>query len=417
MRIVWTVIFVAALGAGGYLLWRQAPREAEERRWANRPTTAVAEYRDIEFNIIVAGEIAPAEQVSVRPEIHGRIATLDVDIGDRVKKGDVLFNLDDKELRQQKSSVEVEVDRARLQLEQARRDFQRAEQLFKANLLPMETYEASRTSLELASNALQRAERELDLLEERLTKTKIVAPFDCTVLTRPVSVGQAVAGSSGMAGGTEVLVIADLNNLIINAHVNQADVTHLKPGMMVAVAIEAIPGLAVTGQVERIAPQATLRNNIKGFATRIALKNVDPRIQPGMTANITIPVGRAEGALAVPLAAVFTEQNERFVYVKQPDGQFEKRPVQIGLSDYFYAEVVSGLEEGEVVALEPPPGVNLGAARAELAGSGKAGGPADRLRNSKGGERRGPGLPGSGGRGPSSGNGGPRGPRGSRLTS
>jgi RND family efflux transporter MFP subunit len=361
----------------------------------------------------VAGEIAPAEQVSVRPEINGRIATLEVDIGDRVKKGQVLFTLDDKELQQQRSSSQVEVDRARLQLEQARRDFARAEQLFRANLLPLETYEASRTSLELASNALQRAERELALIEERLTKTKIVAPFDCTVLTRPVSVGQAVAGSGGISGGTEVLVIADLNNLIINAHVNQADVTYLKPGMTVEVAIEAVPGLKVIGEVERIAPQATLRNNIKGFATRIALKNVDPRIQPGMTANITIPVARAEGALAVPLAAVFTEQGERFVFVKQPDGQFEKRPVQIGLSDYFYAEVVSGLEEGEVVALEPPPGVSLGSVRAELAGSGRAGGPSERMRNGKAGERRSSGSLG-GPRGSGSGEGTPRGlrPRG-----
>ena len=79
----------------------------------------------------------------------------------------------------------------------------------------------------------------------------------------------------------------------------------------------------MTGVVERIAPQATIKNNIKGFAARILLKNVDPRVRPGMTANIKIPVASADNVMAVPLAAVFTEKNpetgqmERFVYVEQ----------------------------------------------------------------------------------------------------
>jgi hypothetical protein len=145
--------------------------------------------------------------------------------------------------------------------------------------------------------------------------------------------------------------------------------------MKVQIAVEAVMGLKVSGTIERIAPQATFRNNIKGFATRIALADVDTRIQPGMTANITIPVASAEGVLAVPLGAVFTEQNDRFVYVKKNDTEFEKRSVQIGLSDYFHAEVVSGLQEGEIVSLEMPPGETLGGPDKGLAGvNGKAGG-------------------------------------------
>jgi hypothetical protein len=105
--------------------------------------------------------------------------------------------------------------------------------------------------------------------------------------------------------------------------------------------------------VDRIAPQATVRNSIKGFATRIVIKNIDARVQPGMTATITVPVASADNVLAVPLGAVFTEQGERYVYVKNGE-EFEKRPVQVGLSDYFYAEVASGVKAGEVVSLEVP---------------------------------------------------------------
>jgi len=87
--------------------------------------------------------------------------------------------------------------------------------------------------------------------------------------------------------------------MVINAHINQADVTRLKIGQQVEVAVEAVAGLKVTGNVERIAPQATIKNNIKGFAARILLKDVDPRVRPGMTANIQIPVASADNVVAV----------------------------------------------------------------------------------------------------------------------
>jgi hypothetical protein len=118
--------------------------------------------------------------------------------------------------------------------------------------------------------------------------------------------------------------------------------------------------LKVLGKIERIAPQATYKNNIKGFAVRIVIKEPDRRIRPGMTANIEIPVSAADNVAAVPLAAVFTEQNpetqttDRFVYVKKGDSTVERRPVQIGISDFFFAEIQSGLAPGEVVMLEAP---------------------------------------------------------------
>jgi RND family efflux transporter MFP subunit len=244
-------------------------------------------------------------------------------------------------------------------LEKAKRDYERSKQLYADKLISQELFDDTKTQYELARNALERTEKALHLVEYQLTKTQILAPFDCTVLTRPVSVGQAVSGSGGFNSGTEVLTIANLNEMVINAHINQADVTRLKIGQQVEVQVEAVAGLKVAGTVERIAPQATIKNNIKGFAARILLKGIDPRVRPGMTSNVQIPVASADNVVAVPLAAVFTETNpetgqtERYVFVKKEDG-FERRPVQIGVSDYFYAEVQNGLSPGEVVALELP---------------------------------------------------------------
>ena len=346
-----------AAAFGGYSLWNNWQKTHVTASTPIRPTIATVELRDINFCVNAAGEIGPAEQVSVRPEINGKIELLPVDVGDTVKKGALLFKLDDKELQQEKASNMTDIDKARLGLEKGERDFKRAQQLLADKLISQELYDDTKTAFDLAKNALESSHRALAITEEHLAYTQVHAPFDCTILTRPVSMGQAVSGSGGFNSGTEVLTIADLNDMIINAQVNQADVPRIKAEQVVEVTVEAVAGLVVTGVVERVYPQATIKNNIKGYPARIALKNVDPRVRPGMTANVKIPVASAAKVAAVPLAAVFTEksadsgQMERFVYVQQGE-LFEKRVVKVGISDYFYAEVREGLAAGEVVSTE-----------------------------------------------------------------
>lgn len=356
----WIVISLIAIGGGYWAVQKWVdlkPKSDAPASIASRPTTAKVETRSIEFKVTAAGEIGPAEQVSVRPEINGLIKTLLVDIGDRVKKGQVLFTLDDADLQIEKQSREAEIEATKIQLEKAQRNYERSKDLFGASLISKELFEDTKTEYELAKNALDRAEKNLSNVKYRLTKTKVEAPFDCTVLTRPVSIGQAVSGSGGFNSGTEVLTIADLSNMIVNAHVNQADVTRLSSGQEVEIAVESVPGLSMKGVVERVAPQSTIKNSVKGYPARIRIneKDIDPRVRPGMTANLSIPVVSTENAVAVPLAAVFTEQGERFVFVKKNDDKedsFEKRTVQLGIADYDYAEVLSGLKAGEIVSLE-----------------------------------------------------------------
>ncbi|MGE3310202.1 MAG: efflux RND transporter periplasmic adaptor subunit [Limisphaerales bacterium] len=374
MRAVILGLVILGVGVGGFFVWRSSRSAAALAEAADaagkRPTTALVERGAVNFAVGVAGEIGPAEQVSVRPEVNGRISELPVDVGDQVKKDSLLFALDDRDLKlevetrqKQIESAKLQLDKARIAMDQAKRDFERDQELFEVHLLAEQAFEASRErhqssikDYEIARNGIERAEKDFALAEERLSRARIVAPFDCTVLTRPISSGQAVSGSGGFNSGTEVLTIADLSAMVINAHVNQADVTRLRSGMQVNVEVDAVPGLKVRGEVERIAPQATLRNNIKGYATRIVLKELDPRVQPGMTANISIPVFSADDVLTVPLTAVFSEQGERYVFVKNGD-TFERRDVVVGISDLFRAEIKSGLSEGEVVSLEQPPGL------------------------------------------------------------
>src|SRR5882724_130286 len=348
------LIVVVGVGVAGYLRLSSNRQKAPVSGAPIHSNTATIEFRNINFAVTAAGEIGPDDMVSVRPEIQGRISELPVDIGDKISKGTVLCSLDDSDLQTERSSQITQIEGAKLTVEKARRNYERNKRLSESHLVSQEVYDDSVTDFELAKNSLELAQKDLSQVEDKIAKTHIIAPFDCTILTRPVSVGQTVSGSGGVSGGTEIMTIANLKEMIITAHMNQADVPRLKNGQDVEVDVEAVPGLKIKGFVERVAPQATIKNNIKGFATQIRLRDLDPRVRPGMTANMIIPLQSAEHAVAIPLAAVFSEENERYAYVRRETGEFEIRPLRIGVADFQYAEVLDGLQNGNVVSLIRP---------------------------------------------------------------
>ena len=363
MKNVFIVLLVMVATYFGYLQFgnNEKQNSSSTESFKKRKTTSEIEARDINFSVTVAGEISPAEKVSVRPEVNGKIAELAVDISDYVAKGDLLFRLDDKDIRIEIDSRKKQIDSANLQLTQAKKEFERSKQLFEDDLVSKEVFETSKNKYELSEISRDRAQNDYDLTAEKLSKTSVVAPFDCTVLSRPVSIGQAVSGSGGQSGGTEVMEVADLKNLIILSHVNQADVSRMKKNQNVSIEIEAVADLIVEGVVERIAPQATIKSGIKGFSTKIKLQNTDSRVIPGMTATINIPVADSKGVVAARLASIFTERNEAeqktetYAYVKNNENDsFVKQMIEVGVNDLSFAEVIRGLKIGDVVSLEKP---------------------------------------------------------------
>ena len=361
MKNIIILILVLAVAYFGYTSFTENQSESNSNltKLKNRETTHTIETRDINFSVTVAGEISPAEKVSVRPEVHGKIAELPVDISDQVAAGDLLFRLDDKDLKIEIDTRKKQIDSANLQLEQSKNEFERSKKLFNDGLISEEAFQNTRTRYEVAQISRDRAQNDFDLAEEKLSKTSIRAPFDCTVLSRPVSIGQAVSGTGGQSSGTEVMEIADLKNLIILSHVNQADVSRMGKNQKVKIEIEAVADLVIDGIVERIAPQATIRSGIKGFSTRIKLQNTNESIIPGMTATINIPVANSKDVVATKLASIFTERNEveqrteTYAYVKK-DEKYAKQMVDVGVNDLNFVEVLKGLSQGDEVALEKP---------------------------------------------------------------
>jgi RND family efflux transporter MFP subunit len=357
MKRILGYLFLAVLAGGGVWVWRT---RAWERVVPPKPVpvtpSARVERRDIAVTLDAGGEIQPFHLVDVKPEVSARLVQLLVKVGDRVKVGDVIARLDDKDLMAERKSVEAEVEGARLSLVKAQRDLDRARKMRREGVNTVEETDNAQSAYDLARNALERSQRQLDSVLERLSKTVIKSPMEGTVLTMPVSEGQVVVGAASVNSGTTIMSVADLSQMMILASINQVDVARLADGQNVTFTADALPGVSMRGRIELIAPVAAVKNSVKAFEVRVRIIKGDPRLRPGMTANVTFAVGERERVVAVPLNAVFYEGDaENVVYVSGESGT-ERRAVEVGLSNFDFAEITHGLQEGDVVLLEKPVG-------------------------------------------------------------
>lgn len=319
--------------------------------------TVRAEKRDLAFNIEVTGDVTPAAQVEIKPEVSGRIIALHVQAGEIVKKGDLLVELDDRDLRTEQEGARTDIERAQLTVQREEADFSRSRGLFESRLASKEAYDNAANDLALAKNALSKSRRSLQLVEDKLTKTRILSPTDGTVLTLPVVEGQVVTAAASVNSGTALMTVADLSKLIVVTNVNQVDVAKVIVGQRVKLSMDALREPPMDATVSFIAPLATTKNNIKGFQVEARIENPSPRLRPGMTVNLNVPIERARDAVSVPIAAVFNDADGKgkVVYVQRPDAAMvEKRAVKIGVTNLVHAQITSGLQAGEEVSLVPP---------------------------------------------------------------
>ena len=373
--VVLTLVAITVLTGGWFL--RGSFGGKKEGEIPERFITK-AEKRDIDSNVEIAGDVAPAFELEVKSEVSGKIKALHVDAGDVVKEGEVLVEIDDRDLLTEKQSIITEIDGAKLEVEKDRRNFERGKELFDAKLMSREQYDNLTSDYDLAQNALTRAGRKLEILEDKLRKTKVISPMNGTILTLPVIEGQVVIAAASVNSGTSLMTIANLEKLQVETHINQVDVAYLQPNQKVKLRAESIKDASMTGRISFVAPKATVKNNIKGFQVQAIIENPNPRLRPGMSVNLTVPIARADSAVSVPISAVFKgEGNKKVVYVRNGEAT-ETREVKVGVTNYDYAEIKSGVVEGESILLVEP-GRQPGAPSAPSGpGGGGPGGPRKR---------------------------------------
>jgi RND family efflux transporter MFP subunit len=308
-------------------------------------------------NVEVSGDIEPLEQVEVKAEVSAKLKKILVELGTTVERGQLLFELDDKELLTQMETAKLEIESAKLALQKTLSDHQRNQRLFEKELVPARDVADSLTDKELAENAVERAQKRVQNVEDQLSKTLIHAPISGLILEMPVVEGQVVVAAASVNSGSLLMKLADMSNLIIKTHINQIDVAKLTLKMPINFFMDPIPGETFTGKIHSIAPTASVKQNVKGFEVEIVIPEPDPRLKPGMTANVVAPIEVRQQVLCVPLATVYSEPDRsKVVYVQpsDPKSPVEKREVKIGVANLDFVEVMSGLEEGETVLLRRP---------------------------------------------------------------
>ena len=267
--------------------------------------TVLVERRDIVVEVEATGVVEPINVVEVKSKASGQITRMPVETGDRVKPGDLLVQLDTRDVRNQynQALADVRAAEARLQVSSAQK--RRADELHAQQIITATEHEAATLDYANSQAQLVRARTSLDLAQQRLEDATVRAPVAGTVIEKTVSLGQVIASATGtVGGGTTLLKMADLNQVRVRALVTETDIGGVQPNQQATVMVDAYPGRAFRGLVEKIEPQAVVQQSVTMFPVLVTLDNREGLLKPGMNGEVSVLVERREGVLAVPNDAI-----------------------------------------------------------------------------------------------------------------
>ncbi|MGB5850441.1 MAG: efflux RND transporter periplasmic adaptor subunit [Ignavibacteriaceae bacterium] len=270
------------------------------------------------------GTLEAIEEITIVSEIDAVIKSLPFKEGSFIKQGDLIAQLDDIQLA-------AEFARAEALYVQSQTNYNRIKILAEKNL-------SSNQELDDALAALKVAEANLEFAEARLSKTKIMVPFDGIIGTRKINVGDFIRI------GQEITQLANLNNLRVLFSVPESFLGELKTNSSIVIYSTVFPGYEVEGKIIAIEPilNSETRNvNVVGY-----LKNPGQKFRSGMSANIVVALSERPNALIIPNQAVFASGDQSFVYVVQKDSSVTQVPVTLGLQLSDVVEVLNGLQNG-----------------------------------------------------------------------
>jgi HlyD family secretion protein len=322
------VIIGAALAAalGGFFLLRPLFSGGDGIHYVTRPVS----YADIAATVSETGIVNPVTQVMVGSEVSGTIRTLTVDFNSKVRKGQVLANLDPTTYQAAVDSAKanlllaqanadsavVNVGKMKAQLDLATLTVQRDEPLLTQGLINQNQMDTERTAAEttrqdyLAAQAQVRVAQaqisvvrgQLEQAQYNLSKTVILSPFDGVVMARNVSIGQTVAAS--LQTPTLFTIATNLTDMQVDTSVDEADVGSLREKESAQITVTAFPNVFFSGTVLQVRINPTTVQNVVTYDAVVQVHDSSGRLLPGMTAQVTIQVGKKTHVLAVPIAAV-----------------------------------------------------------------------------------------------------------------
>lgn len=323
---------------------------------------------DLESSLDISGSLMPQTRVDITTKLPGTLAALSVDIGDRVRAGQVIGHLDRRELDAQFDAATATVNVAKAGVEASEAalanavlELDRAKNLFEKGALPRQRLDSAETAKraataqrDLAAATLGQATAALRRAREILRDATLTSPINGVVVERNFDVGSIVS-----PGDHPVVAVADVRTLKLEAGVSELDAGRLRVGMPARVMVQARPGEVFTGRLAAIAPEVDRKN--RHFAIEVRTPNVDGALLSGMYAVATIPLQRAAKVVAIPRDAI-VNRNGRPAVLRIENNVLREAPITAGLTDGVLVEVASGLDAGAVIVADARRELAAGAA-------------------------------------------------------
>ena len=276
---------------------------------------------------VIAGMLEPIRTVGVNAQLSGILLSLKAEEGHRVRQGDVLAEIDARELEAQARSAEANLKFAQSTVE-------RSEQMFKQQIITVAELERDRAAFESAKATNEQ-------LKTRLGYARVTAPISGIITEKQVEAGDIVSSS------TRLFTVADVSTLVTRIMVSELEITTLRAGDVVALSVDALGGQKVQGRIRRIFPAADSATRLIPVEVALSGSQLN-QLRPGYTVRATLSLDRRDDALLVPSHAVSGPAGARAVYIVK-NGQVERRAVSIGSDMAGLSEILDGVAEDDSV--------------------------------------------------------------------
>jgi len=308
---------------------------------------------------VATGSVVPRKEIEIKPKVSGIIEELYVEPGQSVKKGDIVAKVKIIPNMVSLNNAESRLNRAKIGLENSKRNYDRQKQLFDQNVISRNDFESYELTYLNAMEEVESAENNLELIREGQTKetgnetnTLIRSTIDGMVLDVPVEEGNSVIESNTFNDGTTIASVADMGEMIFKGNIDETEVGKIREGMNLILTIGAIEEESFNARLEHISPKGVEENGAIQFEIRadVQLKETS-FIRAGYSANADIVLDRRDSVMVVQESLLQFEEDTAFVEVETGPQQFEKKVVEIGLSDGINIEILSGLTKEENIKI------------------------------------------------------------------
>jgi HlyD family secretion protein len=268
------------------------------------------ERRDIVVSARASGTIQPDTTVEVKSQASGEVLKVLVETGQVVKQGTPMVQIDRRIPKNNVDQGQSNLEVAQARLENAKTQKERSDALLKSQSITQTEYDQSVLDYATAKAGVVTARVALQNAQITLDQTDVRAPISGTIIELDVERGQVISSPINTVGeGTVLLKMADLNRVQVSTLVDETDIGKIQPGLNASVTVDAYPNHPFEGAVIKIEPQATIQQNVTMFPVLVRIQNKEGLLKPGMNAEVEIHVGRREGVLVIPNAALRTQKD------------------------------------------------------------------------------------------------------------